>query len=130
MYENQFYRMPYSQPGMNPLPSPTQNGILWVQGESGAKSWMVQPNSTVLLMDSEKNCFYIKTADVSGMPSMRIFDYTERTVQTQVPTDDKTDYCTKADLFEITAKYDALLQTVEELKKARKTPAKKEATDE
>ena len=37
-------------------------------------------------MDSNENAFYIKSADQSGMPSVRIFDYSERTVaQTQQP---------------------------------------------
>ena len=36
----------------------------------------------MLLMDSESNSFFIKSADVSGMPlPLRIFDYKERTVQ-------------------------------------------------
>ena len=33
-------------------------------------------------MDAEKNTFFIKSADASGMPlPLRIFDYTERTQQ-------------------------------------------------
>lgn len=57
-------------------------GILWVQGEAGAKSWAVAPNKSVMLMDSESNTFYIKSSDSSGMPMpLRIFDYTERTPQ-------------------------------------------------
>lgn len=61
-------------------------GILWVQGEAGAKSWAVAPGKSVMLMDSESNTFYIKSSDNSGMPMpLRIFDYTERTVQTQHP---------------------------------------------
>lgn len=65
--------------------SPTQmsgtsqaNGIIWVQGEAGAKSYMVAPNSTVQLWDSESQTIYLKSADASGMPSMRILDYTIR----------------------------------------------------
>lgn len=59
------------------------NGILWVQGEAGAKSWAVAPGKSVMLMDSESNTFYIKSSDQSGMPlPLRIFDYTERTSQT------------------------------------------------
>lgn len=58
------------------------NGILWVQGEAGAKSWAVAPGKSVMLMDSESNTFYIKSSDNSGMPMpLRIFDYTERTTQ-------------------------------------------------
>ena len=59
-------------------------GILWVQGEAGANSWAVAPGKSVMLMDSESNTFYIKSSDQSGMPMpLRIFDYTERTMQTQ-----------------------------------------------
>ena len=62
-------------------------GILWVQGEAGAKSWAVAPGKSVMLMDSESNTFYIKSSDNSGMPMpLRIFDYKERTQQqTQAP---------------------------------------------
>lgn len=64
----------------------SDNGILWVQGEAGAKSWAVAPGKSVMLMDSESNTFYIKSSDQSGMPlPLRIFDYTERTVQQSAP---------------------------------------------
>lgn len=53
------------------------SGLNWVQGETGAKSWIVAPGSTVLLMDSEGQRFYLKSADQSGLPSMRIFEYAE-----------------------------------------------------
>lgn len=60
------------------LQSPTANsGINWVSGEVGAKSYLVAPNSTVLLMDSDATRFYLKSADNSGMPSLRIFEYKE-----------------------------------------------------
>lgn len=56
------------------------NGLVWVQGESGAKSYLVAPNTTVLLMDSESSRFYLKSADTSGMPlPLRVFSYTEDT---------------------------------------------------
>lgn len=63
-----------------PAPSATaaNSGLVWVQGESGAKSYLVAPNNTVLLMDSETQKFYIKSADASGMPlPLRVFDYKE-----------------------------------------------------
>ena len=57
-----------------------QNGIIWVQGESGAKSYLLPPNATALLMDSENSSFYIKSVDASGVPlPLRVFDFTERT---------------------------------------------------
>lgn len=59
------------------------SGIIWVQGEAGAKAYPVGPGESVLLMDSERDCFYIKSTDVSGVPMpLRTFTYTE-VVQTQ-----------------------------------------------
>ena len=49
-----------------------------MQGESGAKSYLVAPNCTVQLWDSESNTIYLKSADASGMPSIKILDYTIR----------------------------------------------------
>ena len=57
---------------------PNTQSLLWVQGEAGAKSYMVAPNQTVVLWDSEQDVIYIKSADASGMPSIRILDYTMR----------------------------------------------------
>lgn len=69
MYQNQY--MPQTQ---------QQNGLIWVQGIEAAKSYPVSAGQSVLLMDSESNAFFIKTADASGMPlPLRVFDYTERT---------------------------------------------------
>lgn len=74
-----------SQSMQQPEPSQSNSGVIWVQGEAGAKSYLVANGSTVLLMDSETNTFYIKSTDASGMPSMRIFDYTERATAKNAP---------------------------------------------
>ena len=75
------------QPSMSSQPMQVQqpnNGLIWVQGESGAKSYLVAPNATVMLMDSEGERFYLESADASGMPlPLRIFDYKERTTAAQ-----------------------------------------------
>ena len=55
--------------------SGNQNGIIWVQGEAGAKAYPVGPNTTVQLWDSEDKVIYLKSADASGMPSMKVLDY-------------------------------------------------------
>lgn len=55
------------------------SGILWVQGEAAARSYLVGAGQSVLLMDSEQDRFYIKASDSSGMPQpLRIFEYTEK----------------------------------------------------
>ena len=84
------------QPSMPSQPMQAQqpnNGLIWVQGESGAKSYLVAPNATVMLMDSEGERFYLKSADASGMPlPLRVFDYKERqnapTSDFKAPTSD------------------------------------------
>ena len=75
-----FYPATYQNPYMQQYqPQQQSGGLIWVQGESGAKSYPVSAGQSVLLMDSESNRFFIKSADVSGMPlPLRIFDYTER----------------------------------------------------
>ena len=92
-YYAPFYRPnyydPMNTPSFNQQVPPTQmsvanqqtnNGLVWVQGEAGAKSFLVAPGNTVMLMDSEGERFYLKSADSSGMPMpLRIFDYKERT---------------------------------------------------
>lgn len=72
------YQMPPAVPQPAPQPQAQGNGIIWVQGEAAAKSYLVGPNSTVQLWDSEEKVIYLKSADPSGMPSMKILDYTIR----------------------------------------------------
>ena len=73
------YQNPYGS--QTPVPPQQNNGIIWVQGEAGAKSYLVAPNTTVQLWDSEDQVIYLKSADASGMPSMRILDYKERVAE-------------------------------------------------
>lgn len=96
-----------NQPVVQQVTQPVNDtGILWVQGEAGAKSWAVAPGKSVMLMDSESNTFYIKSSDNSGMPMpLRIFDYTERTQQSTQPVNviqheqiDTSQFITKEEL--------------------------------
>ena len=81
-----FNQQPMAQPVQQiQTPTPqTNNGLVWVQGETGAKSYLVAPGCTVMLMDSEGERFYLKSADASGMPlPLRVFEYKERTETAQ-----------------------------------------------
>lgn len=78
------------QPPMMQQPTaqmaPATPSIIWVQGEEGAKAYMVAAGNSVLLMDSENSAFYIKSTDASGMPlPLRVFDYKERTTAAKMP---------------------------------------------
>lgn len=78
----------YQPPMMGQAAQQTQStpSIIWVQGEEGAKAYMVAAGNSVLLMDSENSAFYIKSTDASGMPlPLRVFDYKERTKAAKTP---------------------------------------------
>ena len=78
----------YQQPMMGQAAQQTQGtpSIIWVQGEEGAKAYMVAAGNSVLLMDSENSAFYIKSTDASGMPlPLRVFDSKERTTAAKTP---------------------------------------------
>ena len=59
----------------NPLP---QSGVQWVSGEQEARSWMVAPNAAVALWDSTAPTVYLKQADASGKPTLKVYDLVER----------------------------------------------------
>lgn len=80
--------------------------IIWVQGEAGAKAYPVAPGNSVLLMDSESECFYIKSTDASGIPMpLRVFAYNEvvQTQQQEAPTSqiDTSQFVTRSELEEL-----------------------------
>jgi len=95
----------YAQPGGNyqPQANQPQNGLIWVQGETAAKSYPVAPNQTIQLWDSEAQVIYLKSADASGMPSMKILDYTIRdmtqgTVGKNLQNVDLSEYVTRQEM--------------------------------
>lgn len=80
------FKAPYQSPQQ--APQQQNSGLLWVQGETGAKSFLVAPGQSALLMDSEATRFYLKSTDNSGMPlPLRIFEYQEITRQATAKTE-------------------------------------------
>lgn len=111
---------PQNYPQVAPQ-APQQSGVIWVQGIEGAKAHPVAAGQSALLMDSEGDCFYLKTADQSGMPTMRVFDYKERLNTPPEPKNaDLSDFITKEELSHYVTKED-LKSTISELiKKGKK----------
>ena len=104
-------------PQAQPAAQQTPQSLIWVQGEAGAKSYLVAPNSTVTLWDSEAQTIYIKSADATGMPSIRTLDYTIRGDIKDAKI--AVDYATRDDLA-------ALRQEIDALKKDLKKKGKDE----
>ncbi len=121
-YQPQIYPQNYPQQNFQPQNAPqNQSGVTWVQGIEGAKAHPVAPGQAVLLMDSDSNCLYLKSADQTGMPSLRIFDYKERT-SSEPKNDDLNAFATKDEL--------SLYVTKDELKKAISDLKKKKVKDD
>ena len=101
------------QPSYSPVQNQNNNGLIWVQGEAGAKAYLIVPGSTVMLMDSEAMRFYLKSADASGVPSLRIFEYNE--VSHGAPSAPNTPPATQTDQFITRAEHDKLLARYDKL---------------
>ena len=84
-------QMPVQQPIQQmPMQTPTQfvqtqptNDMLFVLNENEASAYPVAPNNSVVLWDKNNKTFYIKTANAQGIPSMQIYDFTERIEKAQ-----------------------------------------------
>jgi hypothetical protein len=129
---NQFQQQPVQMPAQ-PLQQPQQNsnGILWVSGEVGAKSYLVAPGTSVLLMDSENEKFYIKSTDVSGMPQpLRVFEYHEingRMPQKQPEAAMNDMYVTRKEYQDLFDKYNEILDKINSFPASGGSTAKPES---
>lgn len=134
-YNNYFpigYQNPYYQPNVPPIAQPAPQGqqqgqgVVWVQGIEGAKAHPVAAGQAVLLMDSDADCMYLKSADATGMPSLRIFDYKERTAATTSPKNaDLSGFITKEDILPFATK-DDVKKAISDLEKKLKGKKKDE----
>ena len=122
-------RLAYLQQFQQPQQQQTYNqGLLWVQGEAGAKSFLVAPGASVLLMDSETSKFYIKSADNAGMPNMRTFEYKEVLPnQNPQPLEESkaVGYATQEEIAELKKQFEELKQKLEEKNESTIQPVKR-----
>ena len=78
----------------------------WIQGgEETARNWYIGPNTTVALWDSEEQIIYLKSADTTGRPTLKILDYT---IREERPAD-SANYAPRAEV-------DRLVKELEELR--------------
>lgn len=114
----------YINPQAYPIPQPSQNIFVWVQGEQSAKSYPVAPGNQVLLFDSDDSVFYIKKADASGRPMpLEIYDFKKRESIDVLPeaTVNYVDFATKEDVRKI------IKEELESFRNTQFKPRNKEA---
>lgn len=98
-----------------------QSGVQWVSGEQEARNWMIAPNAAVALWDSSAPTEYLKQADASGKPTLKVYDLVERLAS--APDAQKApaaEYVTRKE-------FDALAALVSEMKGKKR---KEEKSDE
>lgn len=103
-------QMPYQPMPVNPQPDPAP--VNWVQGEAGAKAFIVKPGSSVIMMDSEGDFFYMKMVDMSGMPSLRKFKYEEignQQISSSSGITNHNDYVSRMEFDELKKQIQALM---------------------
>lgn len=133
MYYPQQNQMQGTQMSLQNQPQLAPNSnLIWVQGEAGAKSYLVAPNQTVQLWDSENQVIYLKSADGSGMPSIKVIDYTVRSPQST--QDEKKEvegkFISKDELNGLRDELESLKHDVEKIKHARVRLTKIEKDDD
>lgn len=102
------------QPMQMAQPAPT-NDMIWVLSEVEAQSYPVAPNNSVILWDKNNDVIYIKSANMQGVPSMRILDYRERTAENSHKSSDKHE-CQCGSKFVSIDNFNALQRDFEALK--------------
>lgn len=110
-YQQPVYQpYPQMQQQMQPQVQPQQGGqsMIWVNGEQEAMSYLVVPNSAVALWDSTAPVIYLKQADASGKPSIKIYDLVERTASRTPVTAPQVEYATQEQLNKLAARLEAL----------------------
>lgn len=125
-YNPYVWSNPYAmQQGPAPqMPAPAQpqpmfqqgNGIRWVQGEAGAKGYPVAPGESVFLMDSEASMAYLKSVDMTGVPSMRYYQITEVSPEQPKPEVPRPDYATQEDLNKLRDELKAVRKLVKSMR--------------
>lgn len=128
-YYNPYYTPPYSYQNFFPQGNQQTNAKIYVQGEAAAKSYLVAPNASVTLWDSEKPFFYEKNADVNGVPTIKRYRYAEDAPESRaedVPVQ-KANYVTRDDLETVYGQISDLRAELEGLS-IRRPSKKKEAT--
>lgn len=106
------YGVPQQQTNNNPQNQ--MNHYAFVNGIEGAKSFIMQPNQTVLLMDSEHPVCYMKQSNALGQSTLRYFklsEVTEQDIRNLSVNSEKVinnDYVLRSD-------YDALLKRITDI---------------
>jgi hypothetical protein len=80
--------------------------IIQVTGREGANAYQLAPNSAVALFDSGNNIFYLKTTDGAGFPTIKEFEFKERSIAHKI----ENDYVTRKEFEELTNQLKGMIE--------------------
>ena len=96
-YFNPYQAYPYTQPTQTQQTQTNYLQLTFINGIEGAKAFIVAPNQTIYLKDSDSNILYEKKADAQGRYTLTAFELKPVEINTpQAPP--TTTYATTNDL--------------------------------
>ena len=104
MYSPYTLMMPLQQN----LQPQTSSAIQYVNGRQSADNFQMMPNTSVILMDSTQDRFYIKKADASGSCITKTYSFQE------VTEDEQSPYVTRKELESFKEEIKSLIDKGEE----------------
>ena len=110
-----YYTQAY-QPYYYQQPQQNTSGIIWVSGINEAQMYPVAPNNAVALWEQSGKAIYLKSADATGKPALRIFDLSERKDMPQAADVKPPEYVTKGELDEILGVLKGVTGEIEQMK--------------
>ena len=137
-YQPQMQPQPMMPTAQNPAPmqipqmqsgapgAQTQgNGMIFVMGDAGAKSYPVAPGASVVLWDRDAPMIYIKSADQNGIPSMQVLRweyYVPEPPQTAQSSAAPGDYVRTEDFRMLESKIESLSARVDAITRDANRP--------
>lgn len=112
-YPTQFAQNPIPQTTTQPQMS-SQSNIIWIKGgDDEAKMYPVAPNTAVTLWNENEPVVYLKQADATGKPTLKIFDLVERKApEAEVKGEITAEYASKSDMDYLIGIVKGLSETV------------------
>lgn len=112
-YQPMQNQMPAYQPQQIPQTAPQpsgQNGMIWVSSYADVQQYLVAPNSAVTLWDTTAPVVYVKQADASGRPFVKIYDLVERSEAPTRQTENTGKFATAEEVSALAERVNALEQ--------------------
>jgi hypothetical protein len=95
-------------------PQQTYIPLTFVNGEVGAKAFIMQPNSTIYMQDSDSDKMFIKKSDAQGKSTMRKFklvelDENDQIIENKAQKDMSSNFISKEQFNALKQEFDSKL---------------------